>query len=65
VLDFTIAGMDGNAVAQVLTKEQPELPVVACCGCLDAMPESLKWYADALLEKNEGPEASSDRRKTH
>src|SRR5947209_1546364 len=51
VLDFMMAGMDGNAVAQVLMKEQPKLPVVVWTGCLDDIPESLKWYADALLEK--------------
>jgi two-component system, OmpR family, alkaline phosphatase synthesis response regulator PhoP len=56
VLDFNMARMDGNAVAQVLTKEQPELSVVVC-DCLDDIPESLKWYADALLEKKDGPEA--------
>jgi CheY-like chemotaxis protein len=57
VLDFTMAGMDGSAVAQVLTKEQPKVPVVVCSGCIDDIPESLKWYADALLEKTEGPDA--------
>jgi DNA-binding response OmpR family regulator len=57
VLDFTMAGMDGNAVAQVLTKEQPDLPVVVCSGCLDDVPESLKWYADALLDKTDSPDA--------
>jgi CheY-like chemotaxis protein len=57
VLDFTMAGMDGSAVAQVLTKEQPKVPVVVCSGCLDDIPESLKWYADALLEKTDGPDA--------
>jgi len=57
VLDFMMAGMDGNAVAQVLMKEQPKLPVVIWTGCLDVIPESLKWYADALLEKTDGPEA--------
>lgn len=57
VLDFTMAGMDGDAVAQALMKEHPELPVVVCSGCVDDIPESLKWYADALLEKTDGPEA--------
>ena len=55
VLDF--AKRDGDSVAQVLMKEQPELPVVSWSGRLDAIPESLKGYADALLEKTEGPEA--------
>jgi DNA-binding NtrC family response regulator len=57
VLDFTMAGMDGNAVAQILMKEQPKLPVVVWSGCIDEIPESLKWYADALLEKTNGSEA--------
>jgi DNA-binding response OmpR family regulator len=57
VLDFNMAGMDGSAVAQALMKEHPRLPVVVCSGCLDDIPESLKWYADALLEKTDGPEA--------
>jgi CheY-like chemotaxis protein len=30
VLDFTMAGMDGDAVAQMLMKEQPRLPIVVC-----------------------------------
>ena len=57
VLDFNMAGMDGSAVAQALMQEHPKLPVVVCSGCLDDIPESLKWYADALLEKTDGPEA--------
>jgi DNA-binding response OmpR family regulator len=57
VLDFNMAGMDGSAVAQVLMKEHPNLPVVIWSGCLNDIPESLKWYADALLEKTDGPEA--------
>jgi DNA-binding response OmpR family regulator len=57
VLDFTMPGMDGNTVAQVLMKEHPKLPVVVWSGCLNDIPESLKWYADALLEKTDGPEA--------
>jgi DNA-binding response OmpR family regulator len=56
VLDFMMAGLDGNIVAQVLMKEQPNLPIVVWSGWLDNIPESLKWYADALLEKTDGPE---------
>lgn len=57
VLDFNMSGMDGSAVAQMLMKEHPRLPVVIWSGCLNDIPESLKWYADALLEKTEGPSA--------
>jgi len=31
--------------------------VVVWSRCVDDIPESLKWYADALLEKTDGPEA--------
>jgi two-component system alkaline phosphatase synthesis response regulator PhoP len=57
VLDFNVAGMDGNVLAQVLMKEQPNLPVVIWSGCLDDIPECLKWYADAVLDKTDGPDA--------
>jgi DNA-binding NtrC family response regulator len=57
VLDFNIAGMDGSAMAQALMKEYPTIPVVVCSGCLDDIPEPLKWFADALLEKADDPEA--------
>lgn len=57
VLDFNMTGMDGNVLAQVLMKEQPNLPVVIWSGCLDDIPECLKWYADAVLDKTDGPDA--------
>jgi CheY-like chemotaxis protein len=57
VLDFKMPGMDGNQVAQVLMKEQPTVPVVICSGCPDDVPESLKWFANALLSKGDGPAA--------
>jgi len=55
VLDFNMPGMDGAQVAEVLMKEQPKLPVVIWSGCADEIPESLKWFADALLHKGDGP----------
>jgi CheY-like chemotaxis protein len=55
VLDFHMPVMDGYQVAEMLTKEQPDLPVVIWSGCPDEIPESLKWYADALLHKGDGP----------
>jgi len=50
-------GMDGNQVAQVLMKEQPTPPVVVWSGCLDERPESLTWFADAVLHKGDGLDA--------
>jgi CheY-like chemotaxis protein len=55
VLDFNMPGMDGAEVAAVLMKEQPNLPVVIWSGCVDEIPESLKWFTDALLHKGDGP----------
>ena len=57
VLDFNMPGMDGNEVAQVLTQEQPTLPVVIWSGYPDEIPESLRWCAYAVLHKSDGLEA--------
>lgn len=57
LLDFNMPGMDGNQVAEVLMKEQPTVPVLIWSGCPDQMPESLKWSADAVLSKGDGPDA--------
>ena len=57
VLDFKPPATDGDQVAAVLAKEQPNLPVAISSDCPDDMPESLKWFADALLEKGTAPEA--------
>ena len=57
VLDFNMAGMDAYKAAAILMKEQPTLPVVICSGSADDLPESLKWFADALVWKSDGPEA--------
>ena len=56
VLDFKMPGMDGNQVAEVLMKEQPNLPVVICTGYFDAVPEWLRWFAAAYLQKGDGPQ---------
>lgn len=56
VLDFKMPGMDGGQVAEVLLKEHPELPIVICTGFFDAVPEWLRWFAAAYLQKGDGPE---------
>jgi DNA-binding response OmpR family regulator len=56
VLDFNMPGMDGNQIAHVLMEEHPTLPIVIWSGCPDEIPESLKWFADALLYKGDGPD---------
>jgi two-component system alkaline phosphatase synthesis response regulator PhoP len=57
VLDFHMPGLDGNQVAQVLMRENPTLPVVVWSGAIDNIPECLKWFADAVLRKEDGTEA--------
>ena len=57
VLDFNMPGMDGAWVAEIIAKEQPAVPVVVCSGHTDAIPEPLRWFADALVEKADGPDA--------
>jgi DNA-binding NarL/FixJ family response regulator len=56
LLDFKMPGMDGNQAAHVLMKEQPTLPVLILTGRPAELPESLKWFADALLCKGDGPD---------
>jgi DNA-binding NtrC family response regulator len=56
VLDFNMPGMNGNEVAQVLMQEQPMLPVVIWSGFPEAIPESLRWFAYAVLHKSDGLE---------
>jgi DNA-binding NtrC family response regulator len=56
VLDFNMPGMDGNQVAQVMMREQPTLPVVIWSGYPDAIPESLRRVAYAVLQKGDGIE---------
>jgi CheY-like chemotaxis protein len=56
VLDFNMPGMDGNQVAQVMMQEQPTLPVVIWSGYPDSIPESLRWFAYAVLHKGDGLE---------
>ncbi len=57
VLDFKMPGMDGGQVAEVLLKQQPDLPILLCTGFLDAVPEWLKWFAVGCFHKGDGPKA--------
>ena len=56
VVAFKLRGMDGCQVAEVLLKHQPDLPIVVCTGYFDAVPERLRWFADACVEKRDGPD---------
>ena len=55
VLDINMPGMDGVQVAEVLKTERPTLPVVMWSAGPEEIPESLKWFAAALLYKGDGP----------
>jgi len=57
VLDFNMPGIDGDQVAEAIMKSQPRVPVVICSGFIEEIPESLKWFADALVAKDSGPDA--------
>ncbi|MFB3813763.1 MAG: response regulator [Terriglobales bacterium] len=56
VLDFKMPGMDGGQVAEALLKEHQDLPIVICTGFFDAVPEWLRWFAAAYLQKGDGPD---------
>ena len=55
VLDINMPGMNGGQVAEILKTERPTLPVVISSGGLEEIPESLKWFGDAMLFKGDGP----------
>ena len=55
VLAIKMPGMDGGRVAEVLLKQHPDLPVVIYTGFFDAVPEWLRWFAAACLQKRDGP----------
>ena len=57
VLAFKMPGMDGGEVAEVLWRNQPDLPIVICTGFFDAVPEALRWLADAFVAKRDGSDA--------
>ena len=57
VIDFNMPGMDGNQVAEVMMQERPTVPVLIFSGDPDRIPESLRWFAYAVLHKGDGLEA--------
>jgi CheY-like chemotaxis protein len=57
VLDFRMPEMDGSQVAEVLIKEQPNLPLVIYSGSGYEIPEWLKWFAGSCLHKGDDPGA--------
>jgi CheY-like chemotaxis protein len=53
VLAFKMTGMNGGQVAEVLLKHQPDLPIVVCTGFFETVPEWLRWFAAACVEKRD------------
>ena len=49
ILDYRMPGMDGDAVAQIIRKEHPGLPIVILTG----YPQNLAVLADAVITKGE------------
>jgi len=42
--------------SEINFERQPGLPIVICSGFPDDIPESLRWFADVVLEKGDGPD---------
>ena len=55
VLAIKMPGMAGGQVAEVLLKQHPDLPVVIYTGFFDAVPQWLRWFAAAYLQKQDDP----------
>jgi len=56
VLAMKMPGMDGGQVAEVLLKQQPDLPILIYTGFFDAVPKRLRWFAAACLQKRDSPQ---------
>jgi CheY-like chemotaxis protein len=56
VLAYKMRAMDGGQVAEVLFKHQADLPVVVCTDFFEAVPEWLRWFAAACVEKRDSPD---------
>jgi two-component system cell cycle sensor histidine kinase/response regulator CckA len=56
VFHFNMPGMEADPIVEVMMKEHPTLPIVMLSGHPDAIPESLRWFADAVLQTADGPD---------
>ena len=58
VLDYRMPGMNGDAVAQTIRKEHPDLPVVLLTGYpQDPSDTNLVGLVDAVITKGEPPQS--------
>jgi CheY-like chemotaxis protein len=56
VLDYHMKEMDGAAVAKIIRKEHPSLPIILLTGLTHSLPKSLAGIVDAIIAKGQGVE---------
>jgi CheY-like chemotaxis protein len=56
VLDYQMKEMDGAAVAKIIRKEHPSLPIILLTGLPHSLPKSLAGLVDAIITKGQGVE---------
>ncbi len=56
LLDYRMPGMDGQEVAVIVKREQPELPIIVLSGYVADIPEELRRLAVGFVTKGSPPD---------
>ncbi len=54
VLDYRMKAMDGEAIARIIRKEHPAVPIILLTGLPHGLPKSLAGLVDAIITKGQG-----------
>lgn len=57
VLDYRMEGIDGGAVASIIKRRNPEIPIVMLSGYVDELPDRVLKVVDAVVEKGQAAKA--------
>ncbi len=57
VLDYRMEGIDGGAVASIIKRRKPEIPIVLLSGYVEELPDRVLKVVDAVVEKGQAAKA--------
>ncbi len=57
VLDYRMEGIDGGAVASIIKRRKPEIPIVMLSGYVEELPDRVLKVVDAVVEKGQAAKA--------
>lgn len=56
VLDYRMEGLDGEAVASILKRKRPELPIVLLTSYTSGLPQRARSLVDVVVAKGQPPQ---------